>query len=314
MSIAEPTCENLSSDTAPERPSGVARVREASRAALSGALLPLMQRAARDHVGGETIDDAMCVARRLGTEGLASTLGVWDAPGDSVREIAGQYRSAIHGLADAGLDGYVSFKPPALRFDPRVAVELACDARARGVRLHADSHGAEVADASHAMLAAMLEHTPAEQLSTTLPGRWSRSVADAEWAIDRGVGVRVVKGQWPDPAEPDRDVRAGYLAVIDRLAGRARHVAVATHDLPLAEEALVRLRARGTACQLELLLGLPITCSLRWAREHGISARVYVPYGKGYLPYAIAQLRRNPRFLWWILRDLATSRLPGARD
>ena len=72
---------------------------------------------------------------------------------------------------------------------------------------------------------------PAE-LSYTLPGRWRRS-----WTTrlggERGMTVRMVKGQWPDPADPKRDLRQGYLEVIDALAGRARHVAVATHDVPL---------------------------------------------------------------------------------
>lgn len=296
-------------DTAPETPPGIPRAREAARRAISELVLPLMQRAGREHVGGETLDDAMSVAGRLAGEGLPSTLGVWDVPTHTARQVAGEYRSAIDRLAETGLDSYVSIKPPALRFDRKLAAELATAARARGVRLHADSHGPEVADASNAMLDVMLEHVSGEHLSTTIPGRWSRSVSDADWAVGRGVAVRVVKGQWPDPAAPRRDARSGYLEVIDRLAGRARHVAVASHDVALAEEAISRLRAAGTPCQLELLFGLPITRSLRWARENGVSVRIYVPYGKGYLPHAISQLRRNPRFVGWILKDMIASRL-----
>ncbi len=266
-------------------------------------MLPLMQRAARAYVGGETLEDALAVARRLADEALPSTLGLWNSADDGTRRVADEYLAAIERLAAAGLDSYLSIKPPALVFDSELAAELAAAAQARGIRLHCDSHGPEVADASCAMMEAMLPHLSASELGTTLPGRWSRSLLDADWAIERGFNVRVVKGQWPDPEDPQRDMRAGYLEVIDRLAGRARHVAVASHDVPMAAEAITRLRDAGTSCEIELLFGLPITQSLEWARENGVGVRMYVPYGREYNPPAIAQLPRNPRFLGWSNKD-----------
>jgi proline dehydrogenase len=299
-------------DTVPEEPGGLARIRAAARRALSDRVLPLMQRAAREHVGGETIDDALAVAGRLSREGFSSTLGIWNASTDTAGQVAIEYRKAIERLSESGIDSYLSIKPPALRFDRQLAAELGAAARAHGIRLHADSHGTEMADASNAMLETIRSYLPSEHLSTTLPGRWSRSLSDADWAVRRGIAVRVVKGQWPDPNEPERDPQRGFLEVIERLVGRARHVAVASHDMSLAETAISRLRAAGTPCELELLFGLPITRSLRWAEQNGVATRIYVPYGKGYLPHAMSQLRRNPRFLGWILKDMITSRLPAS--
>ena len=126
--------------------------------------------------------------------------------------------------------------------------------------------------------------------------------------------MRVDKGEWADPADPERDMREGFLEVIDRLCGRAVHVAVATHDAPLAHEAVERLRAAGTPCGLELLYGLPMRASLRQAIALGLDVRVYVPYGHAYTPYALGQLRRRPRTALWIARDLAAGAveaLPG---
>lgn len=302
---AEPVlAPELSIDTAPSTEGRLARLRTATREVLSERALPLMQRVARDHVGGESLDDAMAVAHRLAREGLSSTLGIWNAPSDTIEQVAAAYRAAIGRLARSGIDGYVSFKPPALRFDPQIAAKLAAKARMRAIRIHADSHGVDTADASYAMLEAMGGHAPGDHLGTTLPGRWSRSIADADWAIQRGIAVRVVKGQWADPADPKRDARTGFLEVIERLAGRARFVAVASHDLALTKEAISKLRASHTSCELELLFGLPMGRSLGWAKEHGVPVRVYIPYGKGYLPHALAQLRRNPRFIGWILKDV----------
>jgi len=305
----------VSSSTAPPQRSAVQQVRSAVKRMASGSLLPLMQRVGRAYVGGATPQDGLIVARRLASEQRPSTLGMWETPEYTARQVVDEYLTGIQCLADSGLDAYLSIKPPALRFDCPLAIELATAAQARGVCLHLDSHGPEAADPSCALLEAMLPKLSSRHLGTTLPGRWTRSVSDAGWAVDHGLQVRVVKGQWPDPADPHRDLRAGFLEVIDRLAGRARHVQVATHDVPLAAEAVGRLRKAGTPCELELLFGMPMTRSLRWADASGVRARIYVPYGKGYLPSAVDQLRRNPRLIWWIVRSLVTARgsTSGAR-
>ena len=309
MSAPEPVATLPSADTGPPEappPTALARLRASASASVSAAIMPLMQRAGRAYVGGETVDDALVIARRLNEEGFPTTLGFWDTKEYSAREVGETCLGAIRAMADTALDTYLSLKPPALRFDRALTAKLARAAQACGIRVHCDSHGPDVADASHAMEETMLVYLEAGRLSTTLPGRWSRSLADADWATERGLRVRVVKGQWPDPAEPERDMAAGYLEVIDRLAGRARHVGVATHDLPLAAEAIARLRARGTPFELELLYGMPLAPSLRWAKEQRIPVRIYVPFGKGFLPSAVGVLRRNPRLAWLMIKDLVS--------
>ncbi len=282
-------------DTAPPKEAGLIRLKAGVSRAISSVLMPLIWRAARNHVGGQTIADALCAAQRLKAEGYPCTLGLWDSADCTQKQVAGHYLEAVQYLISHPLDAYLSLKPPALRYDTEAALELAAAAKAGDVRLHFDSHGPEAASASNAMLDAMIRETGPERLGTTIPGRWARSLMDADWAIERGLRVRVVKGQWPDPSDPNRDMRAGFLGVIDRLAGRVPHVAVATHDMPLAMEAISRLRAAGTSLELEQILGLTAARSLRWAKENGVRLRVYVPYGKGYIPNALGTLRRNPR-------------------
>ena len=315
MTSPEDLATPLSADTGPpevEPPTTLARLRASASATVSAAIMPLVQRAGRAYVGGETVSDALSIARRLDEDGLPTTLGFWDTKDYSACDVADVCLGAIRSLAESGLDSYLSIKPPALRFDRELTAALASAAHEWRVRVHCDSHGPEVAAASHAMEQAMLAHLEAGSLSTTLPGRWSRSLTDADWAIEQGIRVRVVKGQWPDPADPDRDMRAGYLEVIDRLAGRARHVGVATHDVPLAAEATARLRAAGTPFELELLYGMPMAPSLRWAKEVGAPVRVYVPFGKGFIPSAVGVLRRNPRLAWLVIKDLVSPQAGSA--
>ena len=93
-------------------------------------------------------------------------------------------------------------------------------------------------------------------------------------------------------------------------------MAVATHDAELAAQAQSRLAASGTACELELLCGLPRRRVMALARSRGLPVRFYVPFGQAWLPYAMHQLLRQPRLWPRLLKDSlgeawAPSRLTG---
>jgi CelD/BcsL family acetyltransferase involved in cellulose biosynthesis len=277
------------------------------RAAVRRRAMPVLARIASRYVAGEGLDDALRAAGRLADRGIAAALGFWDGPADTPRGVADQYLAAVEALALRGGREYLSIKLPALDFSADLLAEVVGRAAALGVRVHLDSLAPETAGRTRDAVDGLLAAVPGAAIGHTLPGRWRRSLEDADWASERGLRVRVVKGEWPDPADPDRDLRAGFLEVVDRLCGRSAHVAVATHDTALAAEALRRLRRAGAPCGLELLYGLPARESLAQAQRLGVDARVYVPYGQAYMPYALSQLRARPRMALWLARDLAAS-------
>jgi proline dehydrogenase len=207
----------------------------------------------------------------------------------------------IEALAGLRRAGYVSIKAPALGYGRDDLLKIADFARRHDQLIHFDSHGPETADPTLEALDALRGRH--KKLGLAVPGRWMRSPNDAVWATSRGVRVRVVKGQWACPDRPDADPRDGFLSVIDRLAGRASEAAVATHDAPLAREALKRLLRAGTACELELLCGLPRRDAMEVAHELRVPVRLYIPFGEAWLPYALGQILRTPKMLSWVIRD-----------
>jgi proline dehydrogenase len=199
-------------------------------------------------------------------------------------------------------DWYLSIKAPALGCSRELVEQIATAHAAGGQSLHFDAQECESAGLTLELATAAAQVHP--DVGVTVPGRWHRSCQDAELAAGQGLRVRVVKGEYPDPQFGDLDMTEGFLAVIERLAGRARHVSVATHDERLAAQAIARLSAAGTPHDIELLLGLPTDRVAAIARAAGLPMRIYVPYGQGSLRYGPADLARDPRRIRWLARDL----------
>ena len=262
----------------------------------------LAQIASRNYIAGPTLSDAMAVARPLAERGYSITLGYWDAEDDSASHVLESYVASCEALSQLGSGAYLSIKIPALRHDDRLFRVLQQKSRDCGVPLNFDS--IDTANAS-SMFQFIADHRDpsAGDLGCVLPGRWRRSLDDADRAIDLGLIVRVVKGQSPDPAEPDRDPSAGYLSVVQRLAGRARCVRVASHDPVVMREALTILTTASTPCEVEFLYGLPVRSQVAIAREFKVPIRVYVAFGHAFLPYAMASLRKRPGTLFRLLRE-----------
>jgi len=201
--------------------------------------------AARLFVRGSKLADAMAAGARLAARGRATTLGYFNADGDAPRAVADACLAALDAIAGVGAatrdvgvatsgagaaagaaPPYLSIKVPALGFDDALVGEIVDRATPGGVGIHFDSHGAAEADQTFAAIEAAARRLPREvsahgawRLGCTLPGRWPRSLDDAARVAELGLRVRVVKGQWADPAAPAVDLRQGFLAVIDRLAG-----------------------------------------------------------------------------------------------
>jgi proline dehydrogenase len=262
---------------------------------------PLLRKAARSYIAGPGLPDALRLAQTFAARGVpASTLCFWDARDDLPGHVARMYLATVQAIQNARLDSYVSIKAPSLAFDAALVAEVAEAAGEAGIRMHFDSLGVETADRTFELIG--YARTYGAPLGCTIPGRWRRSPRDAQRAAEMGLRVRVVKGQWADPGAAV-DPHAGFLNVIDALAGGTAPVAVATHHPGLAGTAIRKLQSAGTPCEMELLYGLPSRAVLRIARDLAVPVRYYLPYGHAWLPYALRHARRDPRILWWVLRD-----------
>lgn len=270
--------------------------------ALRACLDSLVRAASRNYIAGPRLEDAAGVSRVLSGRGYWATLGYWDGAGDRPEHVLEINLATCAALAALPGENYLSVKAPALGDDAEMLRVLIKRSDDLGAPLHFDSLDIARTDAIFACVERCAAST-ARQVGCTLPGRWRRSLDDAERAIALGLAVRVVKGQSPDPADPRRDPTAGYLEIVEKLAGRARLVRIASHNPELARRSLAVLKAANTPCELELLYGLPVGDQAALAMEFGVPVRVYAAFGHAYLPYALGSARRNPGALLRLARE-----------
>ena len=266
--------------------------------------------ASKSYIAGETLETAITTAGSLYGKGYPVTLAYWDGADDNPAEVIKHYLAAVRQFGTLASGGYLSIKAPAIAFDAGLYAELVVEARSNGIPLHLDSLAHETTDKTFDLIE---NHTPqsCEGIGISLPGRWRRSLDDAERVIVHGLIPRIVKGQWEDP-NGDIDPREGFFQVTERLAGRVPLVRIATHDAALAVRTIDLLIKNNTNVELELLYGLPMGDIVRTVAERNLPIRIYIPYGEAWLPYVISSLGKNPQMLWWLARDFMQGLFRGS--
>lgn len=271
----------------------------AGAAYLLGKLCPVRPR---------TVAEGVAVCVDLARHDLRSTLGKFSTARDAPTTIVDEYCLASRSVQAAGVAAdrfHLSIKLPALAFDVGRAWDVVALTWGAGYGAHFDSHGHDVAPPTFNLLDNLIGrgHSSADTgsnwlVSVTLPSRWRRSAGDARWAIERGTRVRLVKGEFKASNRLDEtDPAASFLTLVDLLAGKVPALAIATHDVGLACNAVARCRDSGSSIELELLYRFPAGSMIALARNLDIPIRLYVPYGDQLFVYGARHLLTNPHKL-----------------
>ncbi len=282
-----------------------------ARRAVSSIVRPMIKSAAKNYIAGDTILEAIEAAMGLAERGLPTTLGYWDAPGESPNDVLSRYIDVLAALAPSPLDSYLSIKLPSLDYCERRVTEVVESAAAISRRVHFDALDVDSVDRTWAILAALHEHH--DHLRCTLPGRWQRSVADADWVVAQRLPCAWSKVSLPTPPIPHGTVVVGTWKWSTRWpVGLDMCRLPRTKPRALIEACLTRLTRAGTPCDVEVLFGLGWHGALGVAKRFGVPVRVYVPYGAAYLPYCLAEARRSPRLLCRVMIDAVKASLWSA--
>lgn len=279
-------------------------------------------------VAGETVADALRVARTLTDAGCAVSL---DHLGEDVTDAAeaghavDAYREVIGAVAEAGLAGRVevsvklSALGQALGADGEEiahghAATICAVAAEAGTTVTVDAEDHTTTDSTLRVVARLRETWP--WVGAVLQAQLRRTEADCRDLAVAGAGsrVRLCKGAYSEPEsvayQAAGEVRASFARCAGVLLEGAGYPMFATHDPALIGPLAARLRADGRApgtTEFQMLHGVRPDEQRRLVDE-GHTVRVYVPYGTQWYGYLMRRLAERPANVAFFLRALAGRR------
>jgi len=257
---------------------------------------------ANKHIAGPELTNALIICRMASRSCWANTISVWTAESSGAGENLKKYKEILKAITDNNFNSYLSMKPSALCFDIKMFEALAEVASVKNIRIHFDSLSPDMAGPYLSFL--NNAHMAYKNLGYTLPSRWLRSLEDADRISKYKIPVRIVKGQWGDPANKRIDPKENYLNLVKRLSGKVPLIAIATHDRITAEKAINILDKDNVPFELEQFFSLPFIKARIIPENKFIKKRIYVVYGEPYLPYNLRSANKRPEMLLWLIKDI----------
>jgi proline dehydrogenase len=278
---------------------------------------PTAKRLATRFVAGETLDQALSVARRLNGEGISVTLDHLGESVSSLDEAAAArdvYLRTLDAIHSGGIQGNVSLKLTQFGLDLSESechanVErLAARAAEAGNFVRVDMESSEYTDRTLSLVRDL--HAKHGSVGTVIQAYLYRSKADIEDLCDRRIRVRLCKGAYLEPATvafPKKtEVDRNYVELMKLLLDRGTYPAIATHDEHMiaatkayaAERKLAR-----DAFEFQMLYGIRRDLQRALISE-GYRLRLYVPFGKAWYPYYMRRMAERPANVLFILRNL----------
>ena len=273
---------------------------------------------ARRFVAGESVTDAIAVARRLEASGLHQTL---DFLGENIATMAEadratrRYLGILNEIAAAGIGRNVSLKLTQLGLTVDRAT---CVDNLRRILDGAAPHQffvrIDMEDSRYTQVTFDIFETLWQQgyrnAGIAVQSYLPRSMEDVRRMNALGARVRLVKGAYLEPRrvayQKKEQVDAAFIEIMQVLLTEGTQPAIATHDPAML--AATRAFAAGQTIppdryEFQLLYGIRRDLQFRLA-EQGHRVRVYVPFGHQWYPYFMRRLGERPANVGFVLRSL----------
>jgi proline dehydrogenase len=273
---------------------------------------------ARRFIAGETIDEAIAVARTIESGGLTQTL---DYLGESVASIneADQatrtYLSIIRQIASDGIGRNISLKLTQLGLTIDRAT---CVDNLRRILDAAAPHQffvrIDMEDSPFTQVTLDIFETIWQQgyrnAGIVLQSYLPRSVEDARRMNQLGARVRLVKGAYNEPKrvayQSKADVDHAFVEIMKVLLSEGTYPAIATHDpliLAATREFAATRHIDYGRFEFQMLFGIRRDLQTSLSRE-GFAVRVYVPFGREWFPYFMRRLGERPANIGFVIKSL----------
>ena len=272
---------------------------------------------ARRFVAGETLEEAIAVARAVEQRGTMTTLNYL---GERVQSAAAaqaatrEYLAVLETVLAAGIGRNLSVKLTQLGLE---IDREACTANLKQVLdaasgaqcfIRLDMEDSTCTDATLDVLEAVW-HDGYRNVGVVLQSYLYRSESDVRRVNRLGARIRLVKGAYMEPKtiayQRKADVDASFVRLMRLLLTENVYPAIATHDRRMIDATCAFAAERGLppdGFEFQLLYG--VRRDLQAAvRAMGSRLRIYIPFGQEWFPYFMRRLGERPANVLFVVRS-----------
>ncbi|HOJ38589.1 MAG TPA: proline dehydrogenase family protein [Ignavibacteriales bacterium] len=272
---------------------------------------------ASNYIAGESLTDAINVIKKLKSEGFDTTIDLLGEFVDSHFLAIKSKEDIIDDIRTIGqykLPTYHSLKLTQLGLG--VNVELCEDnltqiltaAKENNVFVRIDMENTPYTSLTLEIYKRMRKNF--DNIGIVLQAYLYRTEKDIEQLKEYQPNVRLVKGIYiEEPKDTIKDkqkIRDNYLKLLDKMLEYKFHVAIATHDDYLTDNAKELIKKYSLSKQdyeFEMLLG--VRNKLRnQLRDEGHRVVIYVPYGIDWYGYSIRRFNENPSVAMHVFKSI----------
>ena len=270
-----------------------------------GAIAPFAKR----YIAGPELRDAVNLTKKLNSQGAMTTIDVLGEFVSTVDETVHFRNLAIRVLEEIDrnkLDANLSLKltQMGLKISKALCIEnvekIFEKAKELGIFVRMDMEDSSCTDDT---LEIYRTYRDKFNIGTVLQAYLRRTIDDIEKLSDGRLNIRLCKGIYIEPREiayQEKDiVRDNYIFCLEELFKRKAYVGIATHDEYLifhAERLIRKYQLKRDEYEFQMLLGVDEQLR-KIILNRGHRLRVYVPFGKDWLPYSIRRLKENPNII-----------------
>jgi proline dehydrogenase len=277
---------------------------------------------ARRFIAGETVEEAIAVARALQSRGLLLTL---DYLGESVQTLdeanaaTREYVRLIDVIVASGIERNISLKLTQLGVDIDRAT---CIDNMRRILEPGQRHGffvrIDMENSTYTDVTVEVFETLWQQqyrnIGLALQATLHRTEQDVRRMNELGARVRLVKGAYKEPAsvalQQKTEVDAAFMRLTKLLIDQGVYPAIATHDEAILVETrnyVINERIPPDRFEFQMLYGIRRDLQTSLTGE-GYRVRVYVPFGRQWFPYFMRRLGERPANVGFVLRAILNER------
>ncbi|MDH5457814.1 MAG: proline dehydrogenase family protein [Nitrospinota bacterium] len=149
-----------------------------------------------------------------------------------------------------------------------------------------------------------------KNLGVVIQAYLRRTERDIQSIIEQGVSTRLCKGAYKEPEtlayQSMDEIRENFLKQAFRLLKEGNLPAIATHDEILIEQIIAFIKTENIprdSFYFELLYGVRRDIQKALLNK-GYQVRIYVPYGKAWLPYTLRRLAERKENIIFVVKNL----------